>query len=71
MMEEKTEKEKMMAGELYLASDPELASDRLRARRLTVDYNATFEGEANRRPAPAGAYWQPGAWRRDRAAVLL
>jgi maltose O-acetyltransferase len=49
MMEEKTEKEKMMAGELYLASDPELASDRLRARRLTVDYNATFEGEANRR----------------------
>ncbi len=45
----KTEKEKMLAGELYLASDPELAAGRLRARKLFLDYNATYEGEIDRR----------------------
>ncbi|OPY27637.1 MAG: maltose O-acetyltransferase [Methanocella sp. PtaU1.Bin125] len=48
-VDERTEKEKMLAGELYLASDPELVADRLRARRLTGDYNATYEGEPGRR----------------------
>ena len=35
----------MLAGELYLASDPELVADRKRARRLCRAYNATTEEE--------------------------
>ncbi|WP_343213374.1 maltose acetyltransferase domain-containing protein [Archangium violaceum] len=30
----RTEKEKMLAGELYLATDPQLMAERARARRL-------------------------------------
>jgi maltose O-acetyltransferase len=40
-----TEREKMLAGELYLASDPELVEERRRARRLFRLYNATTEDE--------------------------
>lgn len=36
-----TEKEKMLAGELYLAADPELVAERLRARRLIAKYNSS------------------------------
>lgn len=39
----KTEKEKMLAGELYFATDPELTGDRLKARKLTRQYNNTGE----------------------------
>lgn len=46
-----TEKQRMLAGEPYLAADPELAADRLRARRLTRLYNATAEDEPDRRRA--------------------
>jgi maltose O-acetyltransferase len=35
----KTEKEKMLAGELYLAADPELTAERLKARKLTKALN--------------------------------
>ncbi|MBD1838753.1 MULTISPECIES: sugar O-acetyltransferase [unclassified Coleofasciculus] len=42
---EKTEKQKMLAGELYLASDPELAAGSKRASRLLRMYNATTEEE--------------------------
>jgi len=35
----KTEKEKMLAGELYLATDPELTAENLHAQRLLVRYN--------------------------------
>lgn len=45
----KTEKEKMLAGELYLATDPELVRDRQRARSLTREYNATREDETEKR----------------------
>ncbi len=38
-----TEREKMLAGQLYLASDPELAAARRRARALTRQYNDTAE----------------------------
>lgn len=48
-MTELTEKQKMLAGELYLAADPELVAERLRARRLTRLYNGTTEEEASRR----------------------
>jgi maltose O-acetyltransferase len=37
----RSEKEKMLAGELYRAVGPELAADNLRADRLLRAYNAT------------------------------
>lgn len=40
------QKAKMLAGELYMASDPELASDHLRAQAILAKFNAT--------PADAG-----------------
>ena len=44
------ERQKMVAGEPYLASDPELVGERARARRLAARYNATAqEDEAGRR----------------------
>jgi maltose O-acetyltransferase len=46
---EKTEKQKMLAGELYLASDPELVTGRQRAYRLTQLYNTTTEEEQESR----------------------
>lgn len=46
-----SEKEKMLAGELYLASDPELVAERLRARALMREYNVTIEEEHDRRTA--------------------
>jgi maltose O-acetyltransferase len=36
-----SEKQKMLAGEPYLASDPELVAGRLQARKFTSDYNVT------------------------------
>lgn len=44
-----TEREKMLAGELYLASDPELVAGRRNARRLTRLYNGTTEDEDEER----------------------
>lgn len=46
---EKTEKQKMLSGELYLAADEELSSGRQRARRLTRIYNSTREDEQPKR----------------------
>lgn len=37
----KTEKQKMLSGELYDASDPQLSEERVRARNLTRDFNNT------------------------------
>jgi maltose O-acetyltransferase len=45
----KTEKEKMLAGELYDPSDSELVSGRLIARRLTRIYNETLETDGEER----------------------
>jgi maltose O-acetyltransferase len=45
----RTEREKMLAGELYLASDPELLQMRRRARELTAAYNRTAQDEAAER----------------------
>ncbi len=44
-----TEKQKMLSGDLYLASDPELVTERLRARKLFREYNSTSEEEQPRR----------------------
>lgn len=50
-MRTKTEKEKMVGGELYMAADPELVHDRLRARSLTRAYNLSLETEDEQRKA--------------------
>lgn len=47
----KTEKEKMINGELYLAGDPELTRDRLNARKLTRLFNNTIETDVDQRTA--------------------
>ena len=44
-----TEKQKMLTGELYTASDHTLSAERQNARRLTRLYNATKEDEHDRR----------------------
>jgi maltose O-acetyltransferase len=44
-----TEKQKMLAGQLYLASDAELVAEHHNACRLLRDYNATTETETERR----------------------
>lgn len=48
-MTEQSEREKMLAGELYDASDPQLAAARLRARQLTRRYNQSREDEGDLR----------------------
>jgi maltose O-acetyltransferase len=45
----RTEKEKMLSGELYQAGDPELTQERLNARRLTRLFNETLETDLNHR----------------------
>jgi maltose O-acetyltransferase len=44
-VEHRSEKQKMLAGELYIAADPELVADRKRARRLMRRFNQTTEEE--------------------------
>lgn len=44
-----TEKEKMIKGELYIASDEVLVKERLNARRLTRLFNNTLEDEIEKR----------------------
>ena len=46
---ERTEKEKMLRGDLYDAADPELVAERERARELTRRYNRTTEDDPERR----------------------
>lgn len=45
----KSEKEKMMNGELYNAADPELLKERMNARRLTRLFNESLETDDNKR----------------------
>jgi maltose O-acetyltransferase len=45
----KTEKEKMINGELYYAADPELVKDRKRAKKLVRLFNETPETDVERR----------------------
>ena len=48
-MGERSERELMIAGELYLASDPELVALRRRARSLVRQYNGSTEDETDLR----------------------
>lgn len=50
-MDSRTEREKMLAGELYRATDDELVSKRNAARRLMDAYNATTVDEPEMRGA--------------------
>jgi maltose O-acetyltransferase len=45
----RTEKEKMLAGELYNAKDPQLVQERRRARNLMKLYNDTLDAETDKR----------------------
>jgi maltose O-acetyltransferase len=47
----KTEKEKMLSGELYNATDPQLSEERFRARRLMKALNDSGEEEMEKRKA--------------------
>lgn len=47
--DDRSEKDKMLAGELYRAFGPDLAADHLRADRLLRAYNATGADEAAQR----------------------
>lgn len=46
-----TEQEKMLSGKLYDPSDQELSAMRLRAHRLSKDFNDTYEDETEKRTA--------------------
>ena len=46
-----SEREKMIAGELYRASDPELVAARLRAQELLARYNASAPADSSERDA--------------------
>lgn len=45
----KSEKEKMLSGELYMASDPVLTAERIRARQLVKSFNDAFPEEVEKR----------------------
>ncbi|NMH68249.1 sugar O-acetyltransferase [Bacillus sp. RO3] len=45
----RTEKEKMLAGEMYNPADPVLAKERMEARRKVRIYNGTLESEEGKR----------------------
>ncbi|WP_399539058.1 maltose acetyltransferase domain-containing protein [uncultured Paenibacillus sp.] len=53
----KTEKEKMLSGELYHAGDPELTQDRLNARKLTRLFNETLETDLDHRTKLLKTLW--------------
>jgi maltose O-acetyltransferase len=44
-----TEREKMLAGQLYMSSDPELTAARMRARELTWEFNQSRPSQGDRR----------------------
>lgn len=46
---ERTQKELMLAGELYLASDAELSRDQLRAQQLLMQFNASEPADEAKR----------------------
>lgn len=49
MPDDRTQRQRMLDGDLYIADDPELAADSLRARRLQDRFNRTLADEADER----------------------
>jgi maltose O-acetyltransferase len=57
----RTHKQRMLAGELYRADDPEVAADFIRAQQLAERYNAIDPGDlAQREAALGGLFGQIG-----------
>ena len=54
----RTEKQKMLAGELYHANDPELEADRSAAAGWMVRYNAALSASDAERLSLGGSDWQ-------------
>ena len=46
-MTTRSEKDKMLAGELYRSADKELVADRRRVQTILARYNAIFDGDPN------------------------
>lgn len=69
-MSSPSEREKMLAGELYLPGDPELVAMRARAQALMRDYNATIVSDgAARAPILAELFAEVGPGSAIRAPV--
>ena len=49
MADDRTQRQRMLDGDLYIADDPELAADALRARRLQDRFNRTLADEGDER----------------------
>jgi maltose O-acetyltransferase len=49
MADDRTQRQRMLDGDLYIADDPELAADSLRARRLQDRFNRTLADDADER----------------------
>jgi maltose O-acetyltransferase len=49
MADDRTQRQRMLDGDLYIADDPELAADALRARRLQDRFNRTVAAAADER----------------------
>ena len=49
MGDDRTQRQRMLDGDLYIADDPELAADSLRARRLQDRFNTTVAGAGDER----------------------
>lgn len=49
MADDRTQRQRMLDGDLYIADDPELAADAMRARRLQDRFNRTLADEADER----------------------
>jgi Maltose acetyltransferase len=49
--DERSQRDRMLAGELYIADDPQLAADNLRALTLTSQFNTSDPADAQARQA--------------------
>jgi len=49
MSSQKSQKSKMLSGELYLASDPELTAEHIQAQQILEQFNATSASEEQKR----------------------
>ena len=59
---QKTEKQKMLDGELYEASDPELVKERKRVRALIDIYNKTTSTDVEQRKELLNQIFQKETW---------
>jgi Maltose acetyltransferase. len=66
----RSQKDRMLAGDLYIADDPELAKDFHKAKRLLREYNQTTEyQEADRKQILGDLFKQSGQKDSYRTAI--